>query len=74
MPLLMSKQYAVMNEKDTVLIDGACALCNRSARFIIKSGGGKKYRFVALGTEEAKKILEKYGFSGDYKDSVCRER
>ncbi len=59
-----------MNEKDIVLIDGACALCNRSAHFIIKNGGEKKYRFVALETEEAKKILEEHGFSGDYKDSV----
>ena len=59
-----------MNEKDIVLIDGACALCNRSARFIIKNGGDKKFRFVALETKEAKKILEEHGFSGDYKDSV----
>jgi predicted DCC family thiol-disulfide oxidoreductase YuxK len=56
--------------KAVVLIDSQCTLCSRSAAFIVRHGGEKKFGFLSLYSDEGKAMLEKKGLSGDYIESI----
>ena len=58
------------NDKDILLIDSSCPLCNKSVAFIIKSGGENKYKFMSLYSQDGKRYLKKYGFPDNYNKSV----
>jgi predicted DCC family thiol-disulfide oxidoreductase YuxK len=50
-----------MNEnKDIVLFDGVCNLCNAAILFIIKRDKNDRFRFAPLESEVGKELLAKY--------------
>ncbi|MCH8903745.1 MAG: DUF393 domain-containing protein [Bacteroidetes bacterium] len=55
-------------DKEVVLIDGVCVLCNRLAHFIIKRDKAKKFLFIPFQTRSGKKYLEEYRISTENPD------
>ncbi len=56
-------------EKNIILFDGVCNLCNRSVDFVLKRDKKKQFYYVSLQSEEGKKLVEHYQISLDT-DSV----
>lgn len=50
-----------MKEPLILLIDGECVLCNRVSQFVIRHDPAGKFRFAALQSEQARKILRQRG-------------
>ncbi|QJP35532.1 DUF393 domain-containing protein [Nonlabens sp. Ci31] len=60
-----------MNEnKDIVLFDGVCNLCNAAILFIIKRDKNDRFRFAPLESEVGKKLLAKYQIDPSKIDSI----
>ena len=59
-----------MAEKHIILFDCFCNLCNRSIRFIKKHDKAGIFRFVAIQSEEGKKLSAGHVINFDYPDSV----
>ncbi|HKS73728.1 MAG TPA: DCC1-like thiol-disulfide oxidoreductase family protein [Terriglobales bacterium] len=53
-----------------LLYDGVCGLCNRFVQFILKRDKADQFRFAALQSEFARKILERHGVSALDLDTV----
>ncbi|MBL7895836.1 MAG: DUF393 domain-containing protein [Bacteroidia bacterium] len=51
--------------KDIVLFDGVCGLCNRSVKFLIRKERKPELVFSPLQSAYGKSLLEKYGISTD---------
>lgn len=47
-------------EKNIILFDGVCNLCNRSVDFVLKRDRKKQFYYVSLQSEEGKKLVEHY--------------
>ena len=47
-------------EKNIILFDGVCNLCNRSVDFVLKWDRKKQFCYVSLQSEEGKKLVEHY--------------
>lgn len=47
-------------EKNIILFDGVCNLCNHSLDFILKRDRKKQFYYVSLQSEEGKKLVEHY--------------
>ncbi len=47
-------------EKNIILFDGVCNLCNRSVDFVLKRDRQKQFYYVSLQSEEGKKLVERY--------------
>ena len=57
--------------KNILLFDGVCNLCNGIVRFIIKRDSKEKFRFASLQSETGRLWLEKFDNSGsDFKSFV----
>ena len=56
--------------KPVVLFDGVCSLCSASVQWIIKRDGEGQFRFAAVGSAAAGKLLAASGFTGAVPDSV----
>ncbi|RIJ48209.1 DUF393 domain-containing protein [Maribellus luteus] len=56
-------------EKNIILFDGVCNLCNYSVDFVLKRDRQKQFYYVSLQSEEGKKLVEHYRISLDT-DSV----
>jgi len=56
---------------NVVLFDGVCNLCNGTVQFIIARDPGAKFRFAALESEAAQRVLRECGVSGSLPDSVA---
>src|ERR1017187_9056949 len=54
-----------------VLFDGVCNLCNRSVQFIIARDPAAYFRFAALGSEAAQRLLGESVLRGPLPDSVA---
>jgi predicted DCC family thiol-disulfide oxidoreductase YuxK len=54
-----------------VLFDGVCNLCTGSVRFIIARDPGARFRFAALDSEAARRLLEECGVTSAPPDSVA---
>lgn len=52
--------------KTLVLYDGACALCNRTTRFLLDRDSGDVFRFAALQSQLGRELVERDG--GDSSD------
>ncbi len=50
-----------MKEPLILLIDGECVLCHRVSQFVIRHDPAGKFRFAALQSEQAGKILRERG-------------
>lgn len=59
-----------MTEKNIILFDGFCKLCNHSIRFIKKHDKNEAFRFVAIQSEEGKRQTEGHDINFDYPESV----
>lgn len=55
--------------KPIVLFDGMCNLCNGAVDFILKRDRKKQFQYVALQSEEGKKLVDKYHIPSEI-DSV----
>lgn len=51
--------------KDVVLFDGVCGLCNRSVKFLIRNERKPELLFSPLQSEYGKAILKKHGITTD---------
>ena len=56
---------------DVVLFDGVCNLCNGSVRFIIAHDPAAHFRFAALQSEAARRLLSESGLNDQLADSVA---
>lgn len=59
-----------MPDKNIVLLDADCALCNKSAAFIMQHSNEEKFSFLSLYKPEAKQLLKKHGLPEDYTKSL----
>ena len=50
-----------LKNKDIVLFDGSCGLCNKSIRFVLKHEKNSSLYFAALQSETGKLILKHFG-------------
>jgi predicted DCC family thiol-disulfide oxidoreductase YuxK len=57
-------------EKDILLFDGVCNLCNSSVNFIIDHDPKGRFKFAALQSEFGQKKLEELGFDQEEFDSL----
>ncbi len=53
----------MVNDKQIVLFDGTCNLCNRTVSFITKRDKKGQFRFSPLHSEEALRLLEGCGLT-----------
>jgi predicted DCC family thiol-disulfide oxidoreductase YuxK len=56
---------------DVVLFDGVCNLCNGSVQFIIAHDPAAHFRFAALQSEAARRLLSESGLNDQLPDSVA---
>lgn len=60
----------ILNEKQIILFDGVCNLCNSSVNFVIDRDKKDHFRFAALQSEEGKNLMQKHGLDTSYFDSI----
>jgi len=64
----------VLNElskdKQLVLFDGVCNLCNSSVNYVIKHDKGNIFKFAPLQGETGKKIINKFNLDTSQTDSI----
>jgi len=53
-----------------LLYDGVCGLCNRFVKFILKRDRKDRFRFAALQSDFARKILSRHGINAAALDTV----
>jgi predicted DCC family thiol-disulfide oxidoreductase YuxK len=53
-----------------ILYDGVCGLCNRLNQFVLKRDRNDRFRFAALQSEFAGKVLERHGVNPQVLDTV----
>src|SRR6266446_4707147 len=53
-----------------ILYDGVCGLCNRLNQFVLKRDRNDHFRFAALQSEFAGKILERHGVNPQVLDTM----
>jgi predicted DCC family thiol-disulfide oxidoreductase YuxK len=53
-----------------ILYDGVCGLCNRLNQFVLKRDRNDRFRFAALQSEFAGKVLERHGVSPQVLDTM----
>lgn len=52
-------------EKDILLFDGVCNLCNGFIRFLHHRDSKDQFRYVSLQSEKAKQLLSEFEYSDD---------
>ncbi len=57
-------------EKKIILFDGVCNLCNSSIQFVIERDKDDVYRFAALQSETAKKMVAQRNIDTSQVDSI----
>ena len=58
------------NNKQLILFDGVCNLCNSSVQFIIKRDKMDVFRYAALQSDIGQRIIEKFNISTSKTDSI----
>jgi predicted DCC family thiol-disulfide oxidoreductase YuxK len=53
-----------------ILYDGVCGLCNRMNQFVLARDRRDRFRFAALQSELAKRILQRHSLNPDALDTV----
>jgi predicted DCC family thiol-disulfide oxidoreductase YuxK len=54
----------------TIFYDGVCGLCNRLNRFVLKRDRRDRFRFAALQSDYARKVLAAHGRNPDDLDTM----
>lgn len=57
-------------QKEIILFDGVCNLCNGSVQFILKREKFPIFRFASIQSETGKELLNWCGLPRDYNDAV----
>lgn len=57
-------------EKNIILFDGVCNLCNGAVNFVIKNEKGDRFRFAALQEGVGPELLDKYDINPADTDSI----
>jgi predicted DCC family thiol-disulfide oxidoreductase YuxK len=55
-----------MNEPPVVLFDGECNFCNGVVNFLLRQDKKKILRFAAMQSAAGERLLQQYGFPGQY--------
>ena len=64
-------RFLVKNQdKDVILFDGVCNLCNSSVDFVLRHDTKKAFLFASLQSDAGKELLEKAGLEESYLDSI----
>ncbi len=61
-------------EKQIILFDGVCNLCNASVQFVIKHDDKNIFQFASLQSEVGQRLIEKFGLSKTNLDSFILVR
>ncbi|NKQ41808.1 MAG: DUF393 domain-containing protein [Sulfurovum sp.] len=56
--------------KDIVLFDGICNLCNTWGKFIVKHDLDNRFRLLSIQSNEGQEILRHFGYPDDYLESI----
>ena len=59
-----------MNQRQIILFDGVCNLCNSSVNFVIDRDKQNAFVFAALQSKEGQDILKNFEMSDEYIDSI----
>ncbi len=54
-----------------LLYDGACGLCNRAVRFVLRREREDHFRFAALQSELARTVLSRHDLTSESLDTMC---
>lgn len=65
-----TKGEEVKNIDRIILFDGVCNLCNRLVQFIIKRDPKARFKFAAIQSGYAKRILSDQGFTSEKVDFI----
>ncbi|MGB3591506.1 MAG: thiol-disulfide oxidoreductase DCC family protein [Nonlabens sp.] len=57
-------------DKDIILFDGVCNLCNGAVNFIIDRDRADHFRFAALRSPVGLELLDRHGIDPDHIDSI----
>ena len=63
-------EYNTIKQKDILLFDGVCNLCNNSINFVIDHDPDGQFKFAALQSEFGKKKLRELNLQADDFDSI----
>lgn len=58
------------HNKQLILFDGVCNLCNSSVQFVIKRDKNDKFRYAALQSDIGQHIIKKYQIDTSKTDSI----
>lgn len=57
-------------DKQLILFDGICNLCNTSVLYVIKHDKANRFMFAPLQSEAGKQIIEKFNIDSSQTDSI----
>lgn len=60
----------IPNNKQLILFDGVCNLCNSSVLYVIKRDNKDKFLFAPLQSEIGKTIIQKFNINTEETDSI----
>jgi|UniRef100_UPI00404AA717 predicted DCC family thiol-disulfide oxidoreductase YuxK len=58
------------HNKQLILFDGVCNLCNSSVQFVIKRDKNDRFRYAALQSEVGQEIIDKFNIDTSKTDSI----
>ncbi len=61
---------SIPENKQLILFDGVCKLCNSSVQFVIKHDKKDKFLFTALQSNVGKKIIQEFNIDTSKTDSI----
>lgn len=62
--------FGVPNDKQLIIFDGVCNLCNSSVKFVIKHDKNNHFMFTALQSETGKNIINHFNIDTLKVDSI----
>lgn len=62
--------FSIPNDKQIILFDGVCNLCDSAVQMIIKHDTKDVFRFVALQSDLGQKIIQHLGINTQKTDSI----
>ncbi len=66
----MTTMINIPKDKNLILFDGVCNLCNSSVQYVIKHDKNNQFLFTALQSDTGKEIIEKFNIDTAKTDSV----
>ena len=60
----------IPKDKQLILFDGVCNLCNASVQYVIKHDKNNKFLFTALDSDVAQEIIKTYSINTSKIDSI----